>query len=396
MNIQLKNLIAFCCLTLLGFPLIYYVHTTYPLAVILIMSAYFVFCYRYLRDVSGAEDYIYYMGFIFTLTSLTIALYRITDVADVTQLVRTFSVAITSTIFGVFGRVFLLQVRRDPEIVANGAIVEVAMSAQRLRGELDAAADAFASFRQQTETQAAEAVETTLAATEALPQKLQEVFDRVWQKTEANADKTTEKILESMEALPKQLEAGLRNIWQQSGKNAAEANEKMLAQTDALAAQLQMAFRGFWQQTQRNAEEINKRILADAQSLSKEVGAISGEIAAAGGKVRDQGNDAAAGMRKLVAATERAITGLERLRDPEKLIEVQFAPVSASFKETIDALRQVIEAHIREMNEIDQANRRWLAARGRRWSRLWRRLWSRQRPQGTPGASGQPTENTRE
>ena len=67
-------------------------------------------------------DNSYYLGFLFTLASLAITLFRIRDIgaADVDlipMVISGFGVALTSTIAGVFARVFLLQLR--PDIVAR-------------------------------------------------------------------------------------------------------------------------------------------------------------------------------------------------------------------------------------------------------------------------------------
>ena len=86
-------------------------------------------------------DNSYYLGFLFTLASLAVTLYRIKDIgaedADLIPMVISgFGVALSSTIAGVFLRVFLLQLR--PDIVARdrAARRDLATGARDLRGAM--------------------------------------------------------------------------------------------------------------------------------------------------------------------------------------------------------------------------------------------------------------------
>ena len=83
-------------------------------------------------------DNSYYLGFLFTLSSLAVTLYRIKDIgaaeADLIPMVISgFGVALSSTIAGVFLRVLLLQLR--PDIVARdrAARRDLAAGARELR-----------------------------------------------------------------------------------------------------------------------------------------------------------------------------------------------------------------------------------------------------------------------
>ena len=95
-----------------------------------------------LRDIGTEPETIgdnsYYLGFLFTLASLAVTLFRIKDIsaddADLIPMVISgFGVALSSTIGGVFLRVFLLQLR--PDIVARdrAARRDLATGARELR-----------------------------------------------------------------------------------------------------------------------------------------------------------------------------------------------------------------------------------------------------------------------
>ena len=101
-----------------------------------------------LRD-DQTGDNLYYMGFIFTLTSLAVALYQFAPEIGFEEIVRNFGVAISSTITGIALRVLFNQMRRDPIEVEHAARQELAEAARQVRQQLDDTVIAFNHFRTQ-------------------------------------------------------------------------------------------------------------------------------------------------------------------------------------------------------------------------------------------------------
>jgi len=66
-----------------------------------------------LRD-DQSGDNLYYMGFLFTLTSLGVSLYQFSVERAAEEIVQNFGIAIASTITGIALRVVFNQMRRDP------------------------------------------------------------------------------------------------------------------------------------------------------------------------------------------------------------------------------------------------------------------------------------------
>src|SRR5215475_1800545 len=66
-----------------------------------------------LRD-DQAGDNLYYMGFLFTLTSLGVSLYQFNAAHAAEDIVQNFGIAIGSTITGIALRVIFNQMRQDP------------------------------------------------------------------------------------------------------------------------------------------------------------------------------------------------------------------------------------------------------------------------------------------
>jgi hypothetical protein len=71
-----------------------------------------------LRD-DQSGDNLYYMGFLFTLTSLGVSLYQFTASRAAEEIVQNFGIAIGSTITGIGLRVIFNQMRRDPDEVVG-------------------------------------------------------------------------------------------------------------------------------------------------------------------------------------------------------------------------------------------------------------------------------------
>lgn len=114
-----------------------------------------------LRD-DQTGDNLYYMGFIFTLTSLAVALAQFEQGTGFEEIVRDFGVAISSTITGIALRVIFNQMRQDPIEVEHSARQELAEASRSVRAQLDETVLAFNHFRIQTIQSLEEAQEALL------------------------------------------------------------------------------------------------------------------------------------------------------------------------------------------------------------------------------------------
>ena len=121
--------------------------------------------FRLRDDQSG--DNLYYMGFLFTLTSLAVSLYQFSSERWSERIVQNFGIAIASTIAGIALRIFFNQMRRDPAEVEATARLELAEASRRVKRELDGSVLDFAYFRrvcQQSITDTLSEVEEMVAA----------------------------------------------------------------------------------------------------------------------------------------------------------------------------------------------------------------------------------------
>lgn len=89
-----------------------------------------------LRD-DQAGDNVYYLGFLYTLTSIGVSLYQFTGAASADEIVSNFGIAISSTIAGLTLRIAINQMRSDPAQVERIARHELSAASRRLRQELE-------------------------------------------------------------------------------------------------------------------------------------------------------------------------------------------------------------------------------------------------------------------
>ncbi len=97
---------------------------------------------RFRVRLDQAGDNAYYLGLLFTLTSMAFALYEFglateLEGSGVEQIISNFGIALASTVAGIFLRVFLHQMRVDPADVESMTRIELSDASKRVRASLD-------------------------------------------------------------------------------------------------------------------------------------------------------------------------------------------------------------------------------------------------------------------
>ena len=135
-----------------------------------------------LRD-DQLGDNLYYMGFLFTLTSLGVSLYQFSASHAAEEIVQNFGIAIGSTIAGIGLRVIFNQMRRDPVEIERTMRLELAEAARRVRRELDASVVEFGYFRRSAQQSAADSFD-----------QMTERFDDIVAKLHTSLEAVTERL----------------------------------------------------------------------------------------------------------------------------------------------------------------------------------------------------------
>jgi len=196
--------------------------------------------FRLRDDQSG--DNLYYMGFLFTLTSLAVSLYQFSVANSVEQIVQNFGIAIASTIAGIALRIFFNQMRRDPIEVEHTARLELAEASRKVKRELEGTVLEFSYFRRATQQSLADAlaevVESLRSGKEKLITQLEkfaQIFSRPLEHASSRSTETIDKVStrfsQSLEAINRQLSEGAVQL--------SNASTAMIKSVGAVAAKLE-------------------------------------------------------------------------------------------------------------------------------------------------------------
>jgi len=118
------------------------------------MALYFIQLTRGHHETNRPEragDNIYYLGFLFTLVSLGLALYQFgTNVGDKSPLISDFAIALMTTITGVLGRVWLNQGEKEIDEYEREAKLHVSDAIDDLKADLERSKEAIQGFSTET------------------------------------------------------------------------------------------------------------------------------------------------------------------------------------------------------------------------------------------------------
>ncbi|WP_245414459.1 methyl-accepting chemotaxis protein [Mycoplana dimorpha] len=170
-----------------------------------------------------AGDNLYYMGFLFTLTSLGVSLYQFTGQASIEDVVRNFGVAISSTIAGISLRILFNQMRRDPTDIERTVRYDLAEMTRRVRTELDTSAMEFSSYRRTSHQMLVEGFEE-------IARQAEKSGEAVRTSIEAMALQATRSIQDASDKLTSTLDSTHQQIIDYAARNAetvAQMSEKL-------------------------------------------------------------------------------------------------------------------------------------------------------------------------
>jgi hypothetical protein len=185
--------------------------------------------FRLRDDQSG--DNLYYMGFLFTLTSLAVSLYQFrTDEGSADQIVQNFGVAIASTICGIALRIFFNQMRRDPIEVEQTARLELADASRRVKRELESTVVEFAYFRRATQQSLAEAVEE-------INTQLKDAKDRIVGQLDNFAVTSSKPLEEASKKSGAALENAVKHISDDVGR-LSQITERIISSFESIVSKL--------------------------------------------------------------------------------------------------------------------------------------------------------------
>jgi hypothetical protein len=300
-----------------------------------------------LRD-DQSGDNLYYMGFLFTLTSLGVSLYQFSASHAAEEIVQNFGIAIGSTIAGIGLRVIFNQMRRDPIEVERMMRLELAEAARKLRRELDSSVVEFGYFRRSAQQSAVDSLN-----------HMTETFDELTAKFFARLDDITKNATLPVEAASRTSGASIAALSKTIGATLAAGvgrlsaeTEKLSDQVAAIAAALDaMTARFNAMQTPERVIEVRlepiahlltqavERAIAQSESQAKAVR----EALAIAGSVAVSSNDLVAALRGEFGATTAANrSAIDAAMTMIKGTEEALSEIKANSRDYVEALGIVL------------------------------------------------------
>ncbi len=286
-----------------------------------------------------AGDNLYYMGFIFTLASLGISLYKFTGEASIEDVVRNFGIAIVSTITGIALRIFYNQMRRDPGDIEAAVRIELSEMTRRVRTELDTSALEFSSYRRTSNQMLMEGFEEIAKQAEKNGEAIRTSIEAMSVKAAQSIQEASEKLLATLDKTHGHVaELAEKNVTTvgQVAKQVEKSVSEVVRRTDALCKTMDTLTEKF--SAARSPEEVLRVDVTPAVDALK--GLVDGNLAAI------EANTAAArdGAKKVIAAL-----------GPFKQVATHLNTLSADIKNSTTASASSTAALTKASEEIQEA-----------------------------------------
>jgi hypothetical protein len=326
------------------------IYVTFVPIAIMLAYALLITLARSLRlrdDQSG--DNLYYMGFLFTLTSLGVSLYQFSAARAAEEIVQNFGIAIGSTIAGIGLRVIFNQMRRDPVEVERTMRLELAEAARRVRRELDSSVVEFGYFRRTAQQSATDSLNHMTAALDELLARFFAKLDEAAGKATLPVEDASRKSGAAIDALS---EAVGTTLAAGAGQFAAEA-ERLSAKVAVVATALDELTakinamptpeRMIETRLQSIAHALTTPIESLAAQSERQMKAINDVLATAGAAIESAANliGAARGEFDATAAANRTTVeaAVAMIRSTADVLN----EIKASSRDYVDALAMMLE-----------------------------------------------------
>lgn len=262
-------------------------------------------------------DNLYYMGFLFTLSSLGVSLYQFTAVESTDDVIRNFGIAITSTIVGIALRILYNQTRRDVLDIERATRHELADMTRRVRSELENASREFADFRRVSNQMIIEGFDEIVRQADTTGVQLKEAFEKLAAEAIKPVEDASAKLGAAIESSLGDVASRLSTIAQKvdsSGEAFEKANSGMASSTTQLGSQVDAVAKKL------EAVMVPEAVLKNELGpLVKELGQIVAEY---GAKTEAASQEQAKRMDLITAAVARILeTSSKSVQAMEKSLE---------------------------------------------------------------------------
>ena len=235
-----------------------------------------------------AADNMYYLGFLYTLSSLAAAI----TVESAEKILANFGVAIASTIIGIMSRVALNQFRVDPYDVESASRVELSQATKRVSKELDKTIKELIKFRTMSMQVMAEGYEDVQKNVEGAGK---EMFTELKRTSDKNSALLIEMAQQSNSA-QENLSDTIQSL-KDSNEGIVLANKAMLTQISKTSEALQAVAQKYSNtntiedkiidEVKTSMNELQSKVLDENQKSSKAIDDVLGKHSVKTDKVLD-------------------------------------------------------------------------------------------------------------
>jgi hypothetical protein len=301
-----------------------------------------------LRD-DQTGDNLYYMGFLFTLTSLGVSLYQFTASRAAEEIVQNFGIAIGTTITGIGLRVIFNQMRRDPVEVERIMRLELAEAARRVRRELDSTVVEFGYYRRSAQQAAADSFQHVTVKFDEVVAKFLDSLNDITTKLTAPIEAASRRSEDAIAEAAKNIGASLGA----SGRQLEGETDKLSIRVGAIAIALEQVISSL-RAMQTPDRVIEVRLEPVTNALTQAVERFAGQSDTQAASIKDAFQQATAASRETLAliATAREELGtttrdnrvaLEGASNAIAGVAQMLDEFKASARDYVEVLRALLE-----------------------------------------------------
>lgn len=274
---------------------------------LLVMAAYIAFgLKRQDRDVTDEKfaDSCYYLGFIFTITSIVFSLFDLPSIGDrIQEIAVRFGAAMVSTVAGLVVRVYLVSFRPDSSDALKDAEDAVLEAAQKFREQLVMAYEKLGDFQSQVTSASEKSVEAVKLLAEKLTQDHSERMERVFVDLNERNQKAVTQALSEVSAASSRMAQSVDGYADSMTSNLRSLSDKVDAFGDAVTQRLKT--------TTFPDDYFASRLAAPLEQLKAASSQVSEQVQSAASGASEAATVLTAAIRKLKVKATQAEESLD-------------------------------------------------------------------------------------
>ena len=301
--------------------------TMFPVAVMIFYFLYIIIFKRFKLREDIAGDNLYYLGFLFTLTSLSFALYLFAmREGGAESLISNFGIALATTILGLTFRVIFNQMRQDPLEIESEARLELAEAASRLKSELNNVVLDLNSFRRANQ-------QSILEGIEEIGKKSCEEIEKVSRNISSVVENTFGEASEALISMSRN-SAKLASVANETVDSIKDLNtriESIEINRDIVTKKLEPVSDSFLE----GIEEIGKKSCEEIEKVSRNISSV---VENTFGEASEALNSMSRNSAKLASVTNETVDSIKDLNTRIESIEINRDIVTEKLEPAFDSL----------------------------------------------------------